>query len=586
MEKKKSKRKDTKIKLISAICMLLVASVMVVTSTYAWVVLSTAPEVTEITTTVGANGALEIRLNIAEDADDKNSIFRNIVEFTNSKYGLDDIVLLPSIVSPSANLKNEVLQIPEYGDDGLATGQGMPNKTVIGSWETDGYFYKSDITGVRAVGAVSNLTDRQVRFEGAVSAARDALSAAKTNATTSLKNDAFVGIVIKMMTNGDGGYEQKDVEALGTIITKLEASVKNMKEAYKQMIIAAAASDNGQEDVLSDLVINSWGSETLTLEVIASTGVIAIGGHSYNAPDDILTGIRALLATAEKVAGARNIYDNLSGDYSTERVNPIITNLVNKDNVLVNGVEPSQVNYTDILFDGATITMKPGAGVYVQIADQVGDFSAQITNTISMKTQSDVAEKYIPTAIAALRTKGAPGGEIEDLPMTALYGYIIDLGFKTNAQNSNLLLQTEAIDRIDSTNSSEGTMGGGSYMSFSKVDGADISNDKVIEIMKCFRIVFFNAKTGEVLGYASLKTANATVDANNEVTAKIYMDNDDQVITALDQNTECNVSVLVYLDAQYLKNEHVSATTAESITGVMNLQFASDADLVPMSYGK
>ena len=585
MTVKNTTKNDNKVKLISAICMLVIASIMVVTSTYAWVVLSTAPEVTEITTTVGANGALEIRLNI-DDNDDKNSQFRNIVDFTNSKYGLDKIVLLPSIVAPSANLLNEVLQIPEYGDDGLATGQGMPNKTVIGSWETDGYFYKSDVTGVRAVGAVSNMTDRQVRFDDAIAAARNALAAAKSNATTSLKNDAFVGIVIKMMTNGDGGYEQDDVEALGTIITKLEASVKNMKEAYKQMIIAAAASDNGQDDILSDLVVNSWGSETLTLEAIASTGVIAIGNYSYNAPDEILEGISSVLAIGQTVATAKNSYDNLNGDYSTANVNPIITTLVNKGNVLVNGVDPSEVNYTDIMLNGATITMLPGAGVYVQIADQVGDFSAQITKTISMKTQSDVAEKYIPTAIAALQTKGAPGGEIEDLPMTALYGYIIDLGFKTNAQNSSLLLQTEAIDRIDNDNPTDGTMGGGSYMSFSKVDGADISNDKVIEIMKCFRIVFFDTNSGEVLGYASLNTANATVDANNEVTAKIYMDNDDQVITALAQNTECNVSVLVYLDAQYLKNEHVSATTAQSITGVMNLQFASDADLIPMPYGK
>ena len=578
-------KSQAKVKLIATICMLLIASILVVSSTYAWVVLSTAPEVTEITTTVGANGALEIRLNIDDNAD-KNNQFRNIVDFTNSKYGLDTITLLPSIISPLANLKEEVLQSPEYGDDGLATGQGMPNKTVIGSWETDGYFYKSDVEGVRVVGSVSNMTDRQVRFDDAIGAARSALSAAKSNATNSLKNDAFVDIVIKMMTNGDGGYEQEDVEALGTIISKLEASVTNMKEAYKQMIIAAAASDNGQPDIMSDLVVNSWGSDTLTLEAIASSGEIVIGEYRHTAPDYILEGISALMMTAGKVADAKAAYDSLGGDYSTEKVNPIITMLVNKDNVLVNGVDPSEVNYTDVLLNGATITMKPGAGVYVEIADQCGDFSAQITKTIKMQTQSGVSSKYISTAVAALQSKGAPGGEIEDLPMTAHYGYIIDLGFKTNAQNSNLRLQTEAIDRInqDNTDTESGTMGGGSYMSFTKAEDADIADNKVIEIMKCFRIVFFNTNSGEVLGYASLDTTDASYGANNEVTAKIYMDNNDQVIAALPQNTEVEISVLVYLDAEYLKNEHVSATTASSITGVMNLQFASDAKLIPAKY--
>lgn len=576
---------QAKVKLIVTICMLLIASILVVSSTYAWVVLSTAPEVTEITTTVGANGALEIRLNI-DDESDTNSLFRNIVEFNNSKYGLDQITLLPSVMSPFANLKEEVLQIPEYGYDGLATEQGMPNKTFIGSWETDGDFYKSDATGVRVVGSASGLTDRQVRFENAIADARYALSAAKSNAIKSLKNDAFVGIVIKMMTNGDGGYAQEDVEALGTIISGLEASVSSMKDAYKQMIFAAAASNNNQPDSMSDLVVKSWGSGNLTLEAIASSGAIAIGDYSHNVPNGILEGIRALMATASKVADARAGYDSLGGDYSTDRVNPIIKMLVNKDNVLVNGEDPSAVDYTDVMLNGAEITMKPGAGVYVEIADQCGDFSAQITKMIKMKTQSGLISKYIPVAIAALQSTGAPGGEVEDLPMTAQYGYIIDLGFKTNAQNSNLLLQTDAIDRInqDNIDTESGTMGGGSYMSFTKVEGADIADNKVIEIMKCFRIVFFNTNSGEVLGYASLDTTNATYGANNEITAKIYMD-DDQVIAALPQNTEVKISVLVYLDAEYLKNEHVSATTAKSITGVMNIQFASDANLIPMPYG-
>jgi hypothetical protein len=63
------------------------------------------------------------------------------------------------------------------------------------------------------------------------------------------------------------------------------------------------------------------------------------------------------------------------------------------------------------------------------------------------------------------------------------------------------------------------------------------------------------------------------------------MDNSDQVITPLAQNTERNLSVLVYLDAVNLMNENLSATTATSVTGVMNLQFASDADLHSIDYG-
>ena len=62
MNKTKKRQLNIKNKLIAAIAMLLVSSIMMVSSTYAWFTLSTAPEVQGITTTVGANGNLEIAL--------------------------------------------------------------------------------------------------------------------------------------------------------------------------------------------------------------------------------------------------------------------------------------------------------------------------------------------------------------------------------------------------------------------------------------------------------------------------------------------------------------------------------------------
>ncbi|MBR5187258.1 MAG: hypothetical protein IKW18_02195, partial [Clostridia bacterium] len=79
-------------KLLAAIAMLLVASFMVVSSTYAWFTLSTAPEVTGITTQIGANGNLEIALNTTntepgnyiggatDNTVDRNTTWGNIVD--------------------------------------------------------------------------------------------------------------------------------------------------------------------------------------------------------------------------------------------------------------------------------------------------------------------------------------------------------------------------------------------------------------------------------------------------------------------------------------------------------------------------
>jgi hypothetical protein len=58
----------------------------------------------------------------------------------------------------------------------------------------------------------------------------------------------------------------------------------------------------------------------------------------------------------------------------------------------------------------------------------------------------------------------------------------------------------------------------------------------------------------------------------------------DAKITALPQNTATAVSVLVYLDGENIGNDDVAASAATSMTGTMNLQFASSANLVPMEY--
>ena len=53
-------------KMMAATSMLLVSAILMVTTSYAWFTLSTAPEVTGITTSVGANGNLEMALLTTE----------------------------------------------------------------------------------------------------------------------------------------------------------------------------------------------------------------------------------------------------------------------------------------------------------------------------------------------------------------------------------------------------------------------------------------------------------------------------------------------------------------------------------------
>ena len=94
-------------KLVAAVAMVLVAAIMVVSSSYAWFTLSTAPEVTGITTSVGSNGNLEMALNVTGNLGDivnamgagtgsaVNKYWGNLVDLSDPAYGLSNISLAP-----------------------------------------------------------------------------------------------------------------------------------------------------------------------------------------------------------------------------------------------------------------------------------------------------------------------------------------------------------------------------------------------------------------------------------------------------------------------------------------------------------
>ncbi|MBQ7670602.1 MAG: FIVAR domain-containing protein [Clostridia bacterium] len=134
MAKTATKRKEhsaatIKRRLSAALVMLLVSSIMLVTSTYAWFTLSTAPEVKGIDTSIAGNGSLEIALmptngtfasigsgrgasgnyaGGAQVATVANSNWGNIVNLSDGTYGLDLITLRP------AKLNVAVSSVTEY----------------------------------------------------------------------------------------------------------------------------------------------------------------------------------------------------------------------------------------------------------------------------------------------------------------------------------------------------------------------------------------------------------------------------------------------------------------------------------------
>ena len=655
--KQRKRQRDIKTKLMAAICMLLVSSIMMVSTTYAWFTLSTAPEVTGITTAVGANGNLEMALiplnadltklddpqdgiksNVGDsmaagnDVKDSNVTWGNLVDLGDSTvYGLDKIVLNPSKLNTTGTgadmqIAMNPLSRPAYGYDGRVTE--LKHDTLKGTYITnvtngDPAFQENAYYGVRAIGTSSNMTDRELAYRAAMSAGNQATGDARTAASRALNTNgrALANIAIKHVTTPAEKFDDADLNVMLSIVNTLlatDGAYANIELAMKQYIVANSIANAADADYAS---IKS-AIEAATLENLVAGSV-----NTAVVPSNVSTYLTKMTESKEKVQAAKTTLDGLIADtskteYVWEDFSSALSTLVNPSLMEMNGFPVSDLMKTDdqgnyvnastliasAFGEGLSLIMKTGSGVFADIADFATDYSAEIKIdpfTYSgittpelpamMKTQTTVN----PTHLAELRTVVAPfqasaAGSVSK-SITDFYGYIIDLAFRTNAADSYLQLQSEAIDRIYSENTAnEDTMGGGTYMTFTSGDPT-FQVDNVKSLMACIKIVIFDPATSKIIGYAKLDTASAEVDGST-VKMKMVMcdaagvakvndtstDYDDTItITKLEQNKAKAISVLVYLDGEKVTNKDV-ANAAYSMKGTMNLQFSSSATLVPM----
>ncbi len=298
---------------------------------------------------------------------------------------------------------------------------------------------------------------------------------------------------------------------------------------------------------------------------------------------------------------------------------------------------------------GITVTMANGSGLFADMAELVGDYTAAIelknikysgmtlgtdenpvaatmSTTCVGKETTQVRQAYLEAVKTAANSLTANSTTASATPLNDVYGYIIDLFVRTNAGGSSLLLQTAAANRIYDDGQNEDVMGGGANMTFTLGQGVKLDDAK--NLLKAFRIVFFDrTNNGKVYAEARLDSTSVqtvlgsdgttqyqvpmkiwipesteTVDSttttytpahyageavaqevNGVEQTEAVISGEKPVITALTQNAATSVSVLVYIDGTNLTNADV-ANAATSMTGKLNLQFSSDADLKPMDY--
>lgn len=735
-------------KLMSTVAMLLVASTLLVTSSYAWFVMSTAPEVTGIDTQVGANGALEIALLNQESWDDlskldmgdidesaagdtaaaalaANRTWGNLVNLADPSYGLSKITLSPARLyiqkqtpgttpeegggegQPPAQaatyeINSNLLKTPIYGEDGRVKGLDF-TKTLARTYGKSGFTEEGH--GVRAIGTAANMSTFQLGMNTARSQISNYTAAARSAAKSTLtKNgNAIANTVMKKVlaskAGGDVKFGTADVAPLLDLARGLDSALNQVELALRCAFggfVATAASGISEGNYPTEITYINDATHSLS-DLLGRYGKITDVISEMSDYVTTLTRDRADVQTAidkcntllEKAQKA----DETKSDYPTwEEIREAMDPLVNYDKITVGDMKVTELEAlvreeglsaaVDVLIpmlqgDGIVLIVPTGSGVVSEVADFAGNYTASVIVTLDMgdnppqglaafnkkslpatmktKTECDPTKlQNTSKKLAAADLSTATGSTA----LTDFYGYALDLAFRTNAAESQLLLQTEPRNRVyEGEKENAALQGGGSYMEFTTQAG--LSATKMVKLMDGIRVVFMNGEDNTVLAlakldmqlgkgdytvlsqeqqektgkYAYLSTLSKTesdyqisdlIDQTTynalqkdssvsfdkdagRVKAKLYLYGFDMkvsststatetkytggitignklesnAITPLEMDTPKKVTAIVYLDGSVVTNATVAANAAQSMAGKLNLQFSSDADLMP-----
>lgn len=577
MNKNKTHQLKIKNKLIAAIAMLLVSSIMMVSTTYAWFTLSTAPEVQGITTTVGANGNLEIALahptgdnswigTAVGDANQgwvvKNLTWGNLLNLQDAGYSLDQLTLLPTRLNiidgdgTRDTLHGSPLMIPVYGADGRIS-ELDGNKMNYGAKDPSGNGFLVNPTvqytlggqtitvpnykgyGVRALGTSSTQSETELNFQIALNAVNTYRGQAFNKANAAIGGE--YGAALADMAVTHAGARGNDTNEYKPFVSKLQGMMGELSAASnyveKALINALVAISNanipygGADKTIGDAEVPN--ADKTVREYLKDGESIGMSVIWENIPTDIKEELEEQFPT---LVSAYNVWKatKTQVDTTTAQVNglaaldsvlwtnvsPVLSGLMNLNNVTLNGMALDSLTKAELLKNVGNLNLElnDGSGVLANFGKLTGNLSTTVELTddamyegeslggveINIMTKSVPAAGPLLTQVrATINSIGAVQGSDSTTALDVIYGYVLDFVFRTNAANSNLLLQTEGAQRIygDSTNAA--TMGLGSTMTF----GGKYSDlQSLVNMMSGIRVVFTNTvgDSTEVYGIAKV----------------------------------------------------------------------------------
>lgn len=597
--------------------LLLVCLVLLVSVSYAWLSLTVAPEVSGIDTHIGANGSLEIALlsdetyldpsgirsmvgdsMVVQEAEFSNLTWGNVIDLSGSGYGLGNISLRPSRLNVTQAdegvfVSSSMLSYPQYGIDGRF-GEFFSN-TVSATFQNGKFLYSSEkqTYGVRGVGPVSGMTAQQAALATAKSLVQSYTSAAGRAAASvwNANGGGLMDILVRGYGQNADSFDSSDVALVRDTASRLYSMLGYIDLALRQGIVGYAASATANE------------ADFRNLRAVLENTTVPLSMILDQLPANMLPGVADWITwvDAQKVAMQQVIRgcDRLSGEQVPwSALRPLIEQILDVQGLYIGDVrmDTDEAWQTARLIDGQTVTLASAAGVLSVVADYVGNyrqfFEYSQGITLEAVSVSNVRVPYLVQISQKLAELEAPSEEETTLqaPLQETYGYAVDVAVRCNASTSQLQLQTMPALRLEDEENMAELQGSGSYMRFSS---EHLSNEQTVMLMDAIRIAFVDDQ-GKVLAVAKLNTSNYAVEAEG-VMAYLYLydyvvaadgsltmgerRSEDTGIVELDQNTVKILTAIVWLDGDHVDNS-LAGITAKSMTGTLNLQFSSSAQLL------
>lgn len=537
-ELRKSKT-SIKARLMSAIAMLLVSTIMLSSTTYAWFVLSTAPEVTGMSTTVGSNGSLEIAL--LNDSYDTTAIqsgvgdssaastqtvagsnitWGNIVDLSGASYGLQGVKLYPAALNLADDdtLVNgySSLKFPTYGTDGRVAS--LVADTTSGRYVEGAFRAKREHFGVRAIGQAAQADPVAAAFAESKDMFNFYTNQAKAAAKGSL--DAYgtklIDIVVKHAADDTATHTQDEVNQILGAKTGLQLAHDHLATAIRYAYQAWYVSENEK------LIPGELEQVQLTTIAGANDGFAAFVAQ-LNA---LNTKIGEVAVTQKTAAEGQTV------SYTWDEIKTPLNKLIDTDGMTIAGYTISEISritglstsdpeYTAMisaLMGAPDIIVK--SGLYSDTANFVDKYNSvpfdmsvngiKSTNAEIYAYKADgVDTAYCTVVTGTLGTLEAPSGEADNL-ITSTYGYIIDLAFRSSTGTT--LQLSDATQRVSGDADTDGD---GSTFTVTDGERADLD---------ALRVVFIehdpDSTSWNILGVA---TPEATATTENGTTYKLVM---------------------------------------------------------------